>query len=705
MTKKYISDVITDEEVDTWGKNDIITIDAGTGKGKSHFIIEKLLPRCINAKPFGGRSIMLILVNRVRLKEQYVKKISEMNRRIKDELKDSNSNKKIDIYKHVEVLTYHNVENGIVDNDKEIIDLSRYDYIVCDESHYFITDSTFNHITDVSLEAILKTTKATKIFMSATNKVIKQYITGYLKSPIKEYNLPTDYSYIRFHGYYNSPKSVETIIDDILDDDYIGGKVIYFCGSVERAYETHLMYKNISLFHCSQGNGHSKYIDNDAIASLIENERFNERILITTSALDNGVNIVDREVKHIIIDNFDLDTVIQMLGRKRIIDDNDTVNLYIRNMSNALINIKHNKISKATEMADYLRKHGSYELIKKYQRQADTSKIIYDVIKEDGNIDKKVNMVKYTKAITDKLTHWAWIGNISKLDKDYKPFISSLEKIIGKEGGYLYWVNMDEKIKINRIDKYLEKLIDVPLYSVKNIEKFSDDKKESINTKYTKEDLIDIVGLRDRQGKLLKSLRQMNNYLLDINSNYYLDKKTDKDRVLYYYVVDKNVENEEGENSNLTKYLNKILGLKLRGDKKYELINKIGLTDSKGKLKRRASILNEYLVDLNYIIKNESKTVWENGKAKNDSYWKVYAINSDKPSKKQIESMEANEFFDELGVNVYDAINQFPEEKLKPIDVMKWIKDEGLEEYLMEDSDIELSDMIGMNLGLIKQEK
>ena len=51
---------------------------------------------------------------------------------------------------------------------------------------------------------------------------------------------------------------------------------------------------------------------------IIENERFECKVLITTSVLDNGVNIKDDDVTNIIIDSFDKVTFIQEIGRIRI---------------------------------------------------------------------------------------------------------------------------------------------------------------------------------------------------------------------------------------------------------------------------------------------------------------------------------------------------------------------------------------------------
>ncbi|MBR0290382.1 MAG: hypothetical protein IJQ82_15530 [Selenomonadaceae bacterium] len=59
-------------------------------------------------------------------------------------------------------------------------------------------------------------------------------------------------------------------------------------------------------------------------------------MLIATSVLDNGVNLKDSTIKHVVIDMLDQTEFIQMLGRVRI-SGNATVNLYVRQYSDETI--------------------------------------------------------------------------------------------------------------------------------------------------------------------------------------------------------------------------------------------------------------------------------------------------------------------------------------------------------------------------------
>lgn len=62
--------------------------------------------------------------------------------------------------------------------------------------------------------------------------------------------------------------------------------------------------------------------------TLSTEERYDEDVLITTKVLDNGVNISDKGVRHIVIPFCDQTEFMQMLGRRRT-DEGERVCLYV----------------------------------------------------------------------------------------------------------------------------------------------------------------------------------------------------------------------------------------------------------------------------------------------------------------------------------------------------------------------------------------
>lgn len=98
-----------------------------------------------------------------------------------------------------------------------------------------------------------------------------------------------------------------------------------------------------------------------AFNKIVETERFEQDVLITTAVLDNGVNIKDEKVKHLLILSFDRTQYLQMLGRVR---NCEKLTLYIPRNPKAMVQSKLNatrgqlyRVIK--EVAD---KNGEYEL-------------------------------------------------------------------------------------------------------------------------------------------------------------------------------------------------------------------------------------------------------------------------------------------------------------------------------------------------------
>ena len=146
---KKIKDIITASKIRSWNKNEIIIINAPTGSGKSYWCRNVLYSIAKQE-----RKKILMLVNRTRIRNQFNEKV---------EYKEDNI---------LSIMTYQYLENEILKNNKTI--LACYDYIVCDEFHYFLSDAEFNQYTDLSLYEILET-YATKIFMSATGEECSKY--------------------------------------------------------------------------------------------------------------------------------------------------------------------------------------------------------------------------------------------------------------------------------------------------------------------------------------------------------------------------------------------------------------------------------------------------------------------------------------------------------------------------------------------------
>ena len=364
MSKQsYISDLITTEEIEKWNSDKLVFIEASTGKGKSHFI-KHTLSQHDNTKK------ILILVNRTIIKKQ-----SEV------EIGDN---------EHITIKTYQYLSEVILTKSEKIADFIGFDYIICDEAHHFCEESEFIFNTDVSFNWVMNQ-NAIKIFMTATAKYIKENIVNELKLEIEYYYIENKYDFIDKLYFYENDKTIGKLLIDLPEDE----KAIYFT-SAKKAYEMSEILKSCA-FYCSKNNySYRQYVDDKIITYIEENEKFEEQVLCTTKVMDSGVNIKDK-IKHIIIDIADLSSIIQCIGRKRIVFG-DKIILYIKDKKGNAISRKLENFQEKIKYANIILEKGDIALIEEYSHKNTYGNLIYDVVnREKLRIEKKVNpLMHYT---------------------------------------------------------------------------------------------------------------------------------------------------------------------------------------------------------------------------------------------------------------------------------------------------------------------
>ena len=303
IVQKYVSEIIG-EEYKEWKKGDKILIKSPTGSGKSNFILEQIVNwcRCKNRKQ------LLILSNRTLLNKQQQ---SELRNRLYGE-KDNYFP-----LSEADFALYQNFSG-----DAFVF----YDVIVCDESHYFFQDSSFNRNTDTIYKHVINYTDGIVIFLSATPQLLEHRLKDLIT---KIYSLPSGIKNYNLFRFWES-NAVPDIIRNIRGE-HPGEKIIYF--SNKNAYKVHEKFDN-SAFICSDGNEKKRqYVDRKEKTNIVQNSYFHSNLLCTTTVLDNGVNIKDKAVKHIIIDVFSPISAIQCLGRKRLESEDEEINIYIKDYS------------------------------------------------------------------------------------------------------------------------------------------------------------------------------------------------------------------------------------------------------------------------------------------------------------------------------------------------------------------------------------
>lgn len=397
---KYLADFVS-EGIDTWQPNEPVVISAQTGSGKNYLIQDTLLPELIDKNP-DTKDLMLILSNRIALTRQTKKQFAERlvqytnSDKYLSEIEQWYTPEGVDnLYINFDVITicsYHQMfERHFLDNHK-------FKYIICDECHFFTSDSLFNPDTGEMLKEIVnKGQNSIRIYMSATPEIAFEPIVraeynfkkAILDNDLKELEIlkettnwklslflqePYKFSFISSSGKHYLIQSISDINLCIEEEknnfnfklifyymarryDYIQNIFSYkteedLANIVENPSSKWLIFsnrnaneimsaiksKNIECILLSRDKINSNSKVSDEYNYIIDHETTSKKVVISTSVLDNGINIKNDKLKenekilNIAIDVTDRTEFIQMLGRIRF-NDIDKINLYIKENS------------------------------------------------------------------------------------------------------------------------------------------------------------------------------------------------------------------------------------------------------------------------------------------------------------------------------------------------------------------------------------
>lgn len=326
LNLQWVADII-DKDYTKWNSGDIVLIECQTGTGKTWFVKNVLTDYLLEHER------LLFVCNRTNLKRQLKKDL--LNKYGIPIPTDENGNtdlERLDNITKIEnivITSYHAIQNSIIKQfyDGEQCDIGQFEYIILDECHYLMTDGSYNNKCMLAYDKLVKEHQhnSIKIFISATMEEIKPTIYKNVakimgeKPRIFEYSTGIDYSYV--HPKYFD--SIDTIIN-LIKNDMSEEKWLIFVSKID---DGKYFLQNLGEDICSLIVAGSK---TDELKSIINNSKFEKKVLVTTKALDNGINIEDSQLVNIVIMAWDKTTFIQMLGRKRYTIDNcQEINLYI----------------------------------------------------------------------------------------------------------------------------------------------------------------------------------------------------------------------------------------------------------------------------------------------------------------------------------------------------------------------------------------
>lgn len=354
---RYVSDVLTMKIWQSWKPGEQVFISAGTGRGKNTFIKNELLKHCGNQK-------VVIFENRQSLmQQQIIDIISEIDPEALKYDDISKDNMVIfGAYKNIMIISYQCAAlKCMLKNSRFLHFCSQARYLVFDEAHYILDDTNFNKGISFFVQTFLGKSfpNATKIFMSGTMEEIYDYVQHMNRFPeepldiieekelldkkVKNFfsenlsgiawrhqsfnsvlSLPTDYSYIKPYKY----KEMKDICYQVSQTS-ANEKWLVFVESIRDGEELKARLESIcndSVYFLSADN---KNDDENAeiYNKLIRECRFDCRVLIATTVIYNGINVKDSAVKHIVVPFSSISVVKQLMGRKRIAE-NETVKVY-----------------------------------------------------------------------------------------------------------------------------------------------------------------------------------------------------------------------------------------------------------------------------------------------------------------------------------------------------------------------------------------
>lgn len=300
---------------------------------------------------------VLILSNRLALKCQIENRLND------PEHIDSVEENDVSRGELVDVMTYQSLlrREGTLEWDQKNSP-SRYIYVICDEAHFFTSDAAFNPYTSEILLAIVKLFKdAIKVYMSATPYECLEYIheyeykQDYLRHDSNQekmkyeriafYHFKRDYSYLDVKAYSQISELFGEIVESVTNKKE--NWLIFIddrdkCERVKERLEEFAEDKGVNLVFEDKNtrekieqvfavNASSKR--DPTYMSIVKNEKLdkNTHVLITTSVLDNGVNLTG--IQNIVVSDMSKVKCLQMVGRARVDnsdDSDDRKTLYIK---------------------------------------------------------------------------------------------------------------------------------------------------------------------------------------------------------------------------------------------------------------------------------------------------------------------------------------------------------------------------------------
>lgn len=489
---KFLSEQIQIEQVEQWDNGKVV-LDCATGMGKTTLINE------VVAKVAGNKNAcVLFLSSRTALTEQQKQNLTRLG------------------VTNVDVKTYQWLENLLEKEGDEKVneDTKLYAFIVCDECHYFTNDATFNDRTPVSYNWIEK--QPTVIYMSATGDVVFKYMK-HKESVDWYYYTDMDYSKVSTITFCHSDEHMIECIEKIYDS---GEKAIIFMdkllkdGGLGTRVHTPMMnwfldHREDCHFMCSRYR--EEYEEINECDTAIKDGKFEKQFLFCTQALDVGVDIKDTKCKHAIVEMFDVDSVLQCLGRIR---DKENAHYYIRVYDKQTLvgkahTLKNNYIDKAKALEKMTQEERWAYCMKGRRFNSNKGLFYIDVLDEKKIKVNELLLYKHEHIYEQYQT--AMYGNGADSEMSSHPHVARWKydfiEIGNFKGQFIDMAELDEQSGKAEINNYLKSIEGVRL-----------DKDAQLK-------LVERLNVRGKDGVLRKTPKALNKWLMENDYDYIIINK------------------------------------------------------------------------------------------------------------------------------------------------------------------------------------
>jgi len=338
------TDSLSPEETQVAQHKMPVFIKAQTGKGKNYFVKHTLREALLW---YGSASKILYVCNRIALLNQELSSLrNELNApdlRVSDEEL---------IVGTITFVTYNKLLAMMNTQGKSF---QHYSCVVFDECHFFYSDAMFNETAEKLLPKIpTHFSTSVRIYMSATPEnvivpILKaeleytKHLLNYLKDKIyttevtnqwyeRIWAYTSAYDYSAYECTFFDPvHSQQNLIEEILDSK---DKWLIFVTNIRKGKELaqQLCAANkkrlkpgkkasagkYALFLDRKSRYNTDEVSGKMWAKIEKNMSFSPHVLITTSVLDNGITLNDKNLKNIVLYTDDRTEFIQEIGRCRV---------------------------------------------------------------------------------------------------------------------------------------------------------------------------------------------------------------------------------------------------------------------------------------------------------------------------------------------------------------------------------------------------